>query len=146
MPVTVKEIVTLKDLEGIDWEGEGVANQLAAIKTDQGNLVFGVVTGLVKVHTKVVCDNPLCINSTVNDEFKTVPATIEFDDSGDSAPEFIRKISQIVITSDYKGVKQAYCSPECCAKFLRRESHNKGPENFGKGHRYNEPEQKAELL
>ena len=136
MPVSVEEYVKLKDLEGNDHDGVGVANNLAAIR-EGDNIVYGVVTGLVKVRTTVVCDNPFCINSTVDDEFKTVPCTIAFDDKGDTSPDFIKKIAEIVITSDYKGEKKAFCTSECAAKFLRRESHISnvvtGP--FGKGSR-----------
>src|SRR5579859_1438356 len=123
MPVTVEEHVKLKDLDGVEWEGVGYANNLAAIRTEQGDTIFGVVTGLVRVFTTVVCDNPLCVNSTVTEDFTTVPARISFSDNGDSSAEFIKRLSQIVITSDYKGERKAFCTQECAAKFLRRESH-----------------------
>lgn len=124
MPVTVKEYVKLTDLEGKAHEGVGVANNLAAIEED-GNIVYGVVTSMVKVRTTVVCDNKDCVNSEVNDKFQTVPRTIEFDDNGDNSAEFIKKLSEIVITSDYKGEKQAYCSAECYAAMVRKEHRSK---------------------
>jgi hypothetical protein len=137
LPVSVKEHVRLTALDSTEHEGVGIANNLAAIETASGETVYGVVTGLVKVRTTIVCDNPLCCNSSVTDDFRTVPALIEFDDNGDNSAEFIKKLSEVVITSDYKGEKKAFCTQECAAKYLRREPHVSnvvtGP--FGKGPR-----------
>ena len=95
MPVQVEEWVKLKDLEGNDHDGVGIANNLAAIQ-EGDNIVYGVVTGLVKVRTTVVCDNPFCINSTVDYEFKTVPCTIAFDDKGDTSPDLSKRSRRLL--------------------------------------------------
>lgn len=120
MPVTIKEYVKLKAVDGTDHEGIGVATNLTAIE-ENGTLVYGVATGLVKVRTTVVCDNEHCINSVVNEEFKTVPATIEFDDDGDKSADFIKKVADIVIISDYKNQAKAYCCADCYASMIRKE-------------------------
>lgn len=135
MPVSVKEYVKIKDLEGNEHEGVGIATNLTAIDID-GTTVYGIVTEMVKVRTKVVCDNEQCINSEVDDQFKTSPRVIEFDDNGDSSPDFIRKIAQIVIASNYRGEKMAFCTPECAAHYMKKtHKSNVVTGNFGKGPR-----------
>lgn len=135
MPVSVKEYVKVKDLEGTEHEGVAVATNLSAIEVD-GSIVYGIVTSMVKVRTKVVCDNEHCINSEVDDQFKTSPRVIEFDDSGDPSPDFIRKIAEIVIASNYRGEKMAFCTPECAAHYMKKaHKSNVVTGNFGKGPR-----------
>jgi hypothetical protein len=127
VPVTILEFVKIKDTNGQEHEGIAIADGLTAIKTEdtEEGLKYGVALGITKVRTKIICDNPDCINSTINEEFRTVPKTLEFDETGQSnSAAFIKDVAEVVITSDYKGVRMAYCTPECCAKHLRKESRN----------------------
>ena len=150
VPVLIQEYVKIRDVEGKEHEGLALATNLVAVELEDKTLVYGMVTAMSKVRTKVICDaGDDCLNSTVDGEFKTVPKTIEFDDNGSNSAEFIKEISDIVITSDYAGTKQAYCSKKCAAHLLKKVKTNVVEFPSGKGKKtVFEPEAKetAELL
>lgn len=136
MPVTVDEIVKIRDVDGVEYEGKAVATNLVAIRLNEPNTyAYGMVTSGVKVHTRVECDNPSCVNSSVGEDFQTYSKVIEFDDNGDNSATFIKEISQIVITSDFQGNKKAFCTSECSANYFRHEAKKSNVVEFpaGKG-------------
>ena len=141
MGVTLKEFLKIESLDGQSHEGVGLAGDLVAVQNEEGTFYGKVLEG-VKVHTTVVCDSGAdCVNSTVDGEFKTSPKIVEFEDNGSNDAAFIQELAQIVITSDFKGMKKAFCSEICASAYLKKHSREGKVIEFsaGKGKRTFEP-------
>lgn len=119
MPVEITEYVKIKDAEGIERVGKLVAQNLVAVVEGE-TVYYGQGIAVDKVRSKITCDNEKCENSEVGEDFVTRPMSFEFDDNGDKSAEFIKKISDLVICSNYKGEKMCFCTPECSAAYFRR--------------------------
>lgn len=122
MGVTIREYLRVKDNGGNTHEGYALAGDLVAIQSENG-IVYGKPFEGLRIETTIVCDSgEKCTNATVNDEFKSVPKTISFTEDGSQNPEFIKLLSDIVITQDFNGKKLSFCSSECAASHLRRKN------------------------
>ena len=119
MPVSIEEIVRIKKEDGTEIEGPGLANNLVAVK-DGDSISYGQLLGIVRINTTIICDNPKCDKGLIDHEFVTHPKVIQFSDNGDNSNEFIRDVSGVVITSDYKGEKLAFCSHDCNASYSKK--------------------------
>jgi hypothetical protein len=121
MPVTVEEFVKIRLSDGTEKEGKALANDIVAIEDADGELDYGKLLGISFVRTKIECDSgPACTQSTVDDEFHTQPKRIFFDESGGAPEQFVKEMAEVTVVSDYKGVKQVFCSWECSAAHFRR--------------------------
>lgn len=141
MPVIINEWARVKAINGEEFVGKGVATNLTAVLLEDDSLAFGRLLGVEKVRTTVVCDaGTQCLNGKVDDNFVTQPKVLEFDDTG-TPGDHIKDVANIVITSDYKGEKQAFCTAECCASYLKHKAKHKNVIEFpaGKGRRTFEP-------
>ena len=119
MSVAVKEILKIKDGEGVEHVGEALAGNLIAIK-DGEKVFYGTPVERVKLLTKIVCDaGKDCVNLTALDDFTTQPKTIEFEETGGNE-EFLKDIANVTILQDYKGDRIVFCSKECALGFLKR--------------------------
>jgi len=120
MPVFIDEYIKIRDVEGKEQTGKALASNLVAVEDEEKVIHYGLAVGMNHLHTTIVCDNPQCENSTVDDSFKTVPKTIEFDESEDTAGTFLKDVVDVVIVSDFKGQKTVFCSDKCYAKFTKK--------------------------
>lgn len=120
MPVTVKEYVKIKTIDGFEQEGQAIAGNLVAIQDEGGSFFFGEVLEGVKMDTTVVCDNPLCTQGLVDIQMKTIPKTIEFDQNGNGPNGAVADASKIVTLSDFNNTRLVFCCAECASNFLRR--------------------------
>lgn len=149
MPVTIEEFAKIQTLEGEEVEGKGFATNLTALILPDDSVAYGKMIGITKIRTTITCDSGKhCNNSTTDDQFVTHPKVIEFNDTGGQEASFIKEIAGIVITSDYKGSKLAFCSPECAASHLKREAKKVSVIEFpsGKGKRTFGEEPKSVVL
>jgi YHS domain-containing protein len=119
MTVTVEEYVKIVDDKGQNHVGIAIATNLVAIKSGE-DIIYGAAVEMDHIHTTIVCDNPQCENSTVDDNFQTHPKRIEFDENKENSADFIKDLAEVTITTDYKGVKSVFCSPRCAAHFLKK--------------------------
>ncbi len=142
MPVEIKEYAKIQTLNGIEREGVGVAVDLIAIKEDDGEIYYGKLVTVTKLRTKITCDLANeCTQGKIDEEFHTLPKIIEFDEMGGGPGEFIKDVSQVVISTDFKGQKIVFCSAECSAKYFKKLAKHSNVIEFpaGKGKRTFEP-------
>jgi hypothetical protein len=125
MPVNIIEFVKVKVPSGSEFVGKTVAVNLVEVEDDLGYRYVGTPEGVVKVRTKIECDlGDQCTQGKIDEEFKTHPKIIEFDDEGKGPGEFIKDLAEVVIASDYKGDKLVFCCYECSAKAFRKMGRN----------------------
>lgn len=136
MPVKIEEYAKVMGLDGVEHEGKALRQNFVAVE-DAGEVFFGKLVSITKAHTTILCDNEKCENEEVGDDFKTTPRRMEFDDNGDGSIDFMRKISDLVVVSNWRGEKMCFCSPECSAAYFRRINKEKIVDiSSGKGPRH----------
>jgi len=120
MPVEIRNVVKIVDLENKEHVGIAVIDQLMAIKVDgeEGHR-FGRMGSVVKILTKVVCDSPYCSEGRMDESFQFHSKVIEFEDNGgfEHLPEEAKEIANYVPIS---GEKLVFCGSECLTKYLRK--------------------------
>ena len=121
MPVEISEYIKVVDENKKEHVGILVSGNIAAIVPDgEEKIVYGVAKERVKIHTKIVCDNDKCENSSVGPDLVTHTKTIEFDEDGTSnAESLVKEIGEIIVVSDYKGEKKVFCSKNCYRAFAK---------------------------
>jgi hypothetical protein len=147
MPVEIKEFAKIITINEIEREGVGVATDLIAIKGDDEEIYYGKLLAVTKVRTRITCDlGTDCTRGKIDENFVTHPYVVEFDDEGKGPGDFIKDVSQVIISSDYRGAKIVFCCAECSAKYYKKLAKHSNVIEFsaGKGKRTFEPEVKPE--
>ena len=122
MPVQIQQFVRVKGSDGVEREGEFVAQNLVAIKDAiEEKTAYGEPVAQ-RLRTTVTCDSDRCVNGLMNEDLVTVPAVVLFDDDGSGGEKFIKEVQNIVIIADYAGNKSVYCCPECAAGAIRKKN------------------------
>lgn len=121
MPVEIRNVVKIVDIEGKEHTGIAVIDQLLAVKVDgeEGHR-FGRMGSVVKILTKVICDSPYCDLGKMNERFQFEPKIIEFEDIGsfECLPEEAKEVANYVPIS---GEKLVFCCTECLTKYLSKQ-------------------------
>lgn len=124
MPVKIEEFVKIVDAEGIEREGKVIGQNFIAVD-DNDTIHYGKLVKMSRVHSTILCDNEKCEQMQIGDDFVSRPFQFSFDDNGDGSVDFLRKINDLVVVSNYKGEKMCFCSPDCSAAYFRRVNREK---------------------